>query len=57
MLLPRNLLGVIYLAIGIFVASSKDYLDSLDTVKRVLSALLAILLWPLLLLGIDLHIT
>ena len=57
MLLPRKLLGLIYVGIGIFVASSKDYLDNLDTVKRVLSALLAILLWPLLLLGIDLHIT
>jgi hypothetical protein len=56
MLLPRKLLGLIYVAIGVFVASSKDYLDNLDTVKRVLSALLAILLWPLLLLGIDLHV-
>ena len=57
MLLPRKLLGLIYLAIGVFVASSKDYLDNLETVKRVLSAVLAILLWPLLLLGIDLHVT
>ena len=56
MLLPRKLLGLIYLAIGVFVASSKDYLDNLETLKRVLSAVLAILLWPLLLLGIDLHI-
>ena len=56
MLLPRKLLGLIYLAIGVFVASSKDYLHNLETVKRVLSAVLAILLWPLLLLGIDLHI-
>jgi hypothetical protein len=57
MLLPRKLLGLIYLAIGVFVASSKNYLDDLDTVRRVLSAILAILLWPLLLLGIDLHVT
>lgn len=56
MLLPRKLLGLIYVAIGVFVANSKDYLDNLDTVKRVLSAALAILLWPLLLLGINLHI-
>ena len=56
MLLPRKLLGLIYVAIGIFVAASKDYLDNLDTINRVLSALLAILLWPLLLLGVDLHI-
>ena len=57
MLLPRKLLGLIYVAIGVFVAASKDYLESLDTIKRVLSAVLAILLWPLLLLGIDLRIT
>ena len=56
MLLPRKLLGLIYVAIGIFLAASKDYLENLDTIKRALSAILAILLWPLLLLGIDLHI-
>ena len=56
MLLPRKLLGLIYLAIGIFVAYSKDYLENVETLKRVLSAVLAILLWPSLLLGIDLHI-
>ena len=56
MLLPRKLLGLIYLAIGVFVAASKDYLENLETLKRVLSAILAIVLWPLLLLGIDLRI-
>ena len=56
MLIPRKLLGLIYLALGIFLAASKDYLENLDTLKQVLSALLAILLWPLLLLGVDLHV-
>lgn len=56
MILPRRLLGLIYVAIGIFIAYSKDYLDNLDTLKRVLSAVLGVLLWPLLLLGVDLHI-
>ena len=56
MVLPRKLLGLIYVAVGIFVAASKYYFENLETVKRVLSAMLAILLWPLLLLGIDLHI-
>ena len=56
MLLPRKLLGLIYVAIGVVVAASKDYFDNLETVKQLLSALLAILLWPLLFLGIDLHI-
>lgn len=57
MLLPHKLLGMIYVAIGIFVAYSKDYLENVETLKRIVSAVLAILLWPLLLLGIDLRIT
>jgi hypothetical protein len=56
MLLPRKFLILIYVAIGVFVAYAKDYLDNLGTVKRVVSAVLAIMLWPLLLLGINLHI-
>jgi hypothetical protein len=56
MLLPRKFLILIYVAIGLFVAYAKDYLDNLGTVKRVVSAVLAIMLWPLLLLGINLHI-
>ena len=56
MLLPRKLLGLVYVAIGIVVAASKDYFENLETLERVLSAFLAIVLWPLLLLGIDLHI-
>jgi hypothetical protein len=55
-ILPRKLLGLIYVAIGIFLAANKDYFENLDTVKRFVSALLAILLWPLLLFGINLHI-
>jgi Mn2+/Fe2+ NRAMP family transporter len=54
--LPAKLLGAIYVAVGIFLAANKDYFQNLDTAKRVLSALLAILLWPLLLLGVNLHI-
>ncbi len=56
MLIPRKFLGLIYVAIGIFLASSKDYLESLDTLKQILSAVLAILLWPFLLLGVDFHV-
>jgi Mn2+/Fe2+ NRAMP family transporter len=55
-ILPTKLLGAIYVAIGIFLAANKDYFQNLDTAKRVLSALLAILLWPLLLLDVNLHI-
>ena len=51
-----RLIGAIYLAIGVWVAATRDYLDNLETGKRILSAVLAVLLWPLVLLGVDLHI-
>jgi hypothetical protein len=51
-----NFLGLVYLVIGVVVAATNDYFDHIGTIKRVISALLAVLLWPLVLLGIDLHI-
>ena len=56
MLFPRKLVLLIYVAIGVALAANRNYLDNLDTAKRLVSALLAIVLWPLLLVGIDLHI-
>jgi hypothetical protein len=47
-------LWVLYIAIGVVVAASENYLDL--PWKRMLSAIVAIVLWPLLLVGIDLHI-
>lgn len=51
-----NLAGLVYLVVGVAVASSHHYLSSVHGWRAVLSAILAILLWPLLLLGIDLHV-
>jgi hypothetical protein len=48
---------LIYVIIGAFVAGADDYFDRLGSVGRVVSALLAILLWPLLLFGIDFRVT
>lgn len=56
MFLPRRVLLLIYVVIGVVIASTHHYLSNLDSVRRFASALLAILLWPLVLLGIDLHI-
>jgi hypothetical protein len=53
---PRRLLLLLYVAVGVFVAWAHDYFAHFNTWQRVLSAFLAILLWPLILLGIDLHI-
>jgi hypothetical protein len=50
-----SLVFLIYVIIGIVVAWEKGYL-TVGLLKGVLSALLAIFLWWLALLGIDLHI-
>ena len=51
-----SLLLVVYLVAGAIVAATHHYYAHLHTVKQIASAVLAILLWPLLLLGINLHI-
>ncbi|MGI8557626.1 MAG: hypothetical protein ACR2ND_04865 [Solirubrobacteraceae bacterium] len=48
--------SLIYVVIGVVVASSHHYFTHADTLKPIASAVLAVALWPLLLLGIDLHI-
>jgi hypothetical protein len=51
-----GLLTFIYLAIGVFAAADHNYIHH-GTVGQVISALLAILLWPLILLfDVNLHI-
>ena len=51
-----GLLVLVYVIIGAFVAGAHGYFGSLSTIEGVGSALLAILLWPLVLLGISLKI-
>jgi hypothetical protein len=51
------LLFLIYLVIGVVVAYAEDYLDNVETTKRLLSAILAVLLWPLVLVGFDVKVT
>lgn len=48
--------GIIYIVIGVIMASNRGYLGNLGSVSHLISALLAIILWPLLLLGVNLHL-
>ena len=50
-----SLLGLIYVLVGIYIAFAYNYIG-IQLIKRVLSTLLAIFLWPLVLLGVDLNI-
>jgi hypothetical protein len=51
-----GLLTFIYLMVGVFTAGDHNYIHH-DTFAQVVSAVLAILLWPLILLfDVNLHI-
>jgi len=50
-----SLLFLIYVLVGLYVAFAENYIN-VRLIKLVLSAVLAILLWPLVLLGVDLRI-
>lgn len=52
-----SFLLLIYLIIGIIVAYAENYLENVDRTKRLLSAILAIVLWPLVLVGFDVKVT
>jgi ABC-type anion transport system duplicated permease subunit len=51
-----SLVFVIWVVIGVIVAANHHYFSDLKTLGSVLSALLAILLWPLILLGTKITI-
>ena len=50
-----GLIGIVYLVIGLLVAGARGYFG-IDGVGDLLSAVLAVLLWPLVLLGVDIKI-
>lgn len=51
-----SLVGLVYIIIGIFIAWDRGYLNT-DLLRKAASALLAIFLWFMVLLDVDLHIT
>jgi lipopolysaccharide export LptBFGC system permease protein LptF len=50
-----SLLGLVYLAIGVVVALTNGY-NSVAGVSEVLSLIIAVVLWPAVLLGVNLHL-
>jgi len=49
-------LGAIYVVIGVVVAAINDYFDHLGSLERVGEAVLAALIWPLILFGVDVNL-
>jgi hypothetical protein len=51
-----SLFSLVYLIIGVVVAASHHFFEHLDAVKPITSAVLAVLLRPLVLFGVNLHL-
>ena len=51
-----SFLGIVYVGVGVAIAASHHYFQHVHGWRGVLSAIVAVFLWPLVLLGIDLHV-
>jgi hypothetical protein len=58
-MIPRRglYLPLVWIVVGVVVAAIYDYFDTLGTIGKVLTAIAAVVLWPLLLFGFDIAIT
>jgi hypothetical protein len=45
-----------YAIIGAFVAAANHYFSHVGTTRGVVNAIIAILIWPLVLLGVDVRV-
>jgi hypothetical protein len=54
---PSLFVPALWIVLGVVVAAVYDYFDSLETAGRVLTAVAAVLLWPILLFGFDIRIS
>jgi hypothetical protein len=50
-----SLTTIIYVAVGVIIASDHHYFHSLDTAKLVAEMVLAVILWPLILFGVSMR--
>lgn len=50
-----SIAGVIYLVIGLVVAGTNGYLVSWNIPGNIIEGLVAIVLWPIVIFGVDLH--
>ena len=52
----RSIFVIAFLVVGVLVAHSHHYLRHLNAVRPIASAVLAVVLWPIVLLGANLHL-
>jgi len=47
---------IVYVVIGVGVAAARDYLGDVGSIGDIVNLLLAVLLWPLVLLGVEFNL-
>ena len=52
-----SLFGILYIIIGVIVAATHGYFGAITSVSGLLNALLAIILWPLVLFGVSFNLS
>jgi hypothetical protein len=52
----KTILVLGYLVVGVIVAGAKDYLGDIGGLSEIVNLVLAIVLWPLVLAGVDFNI-
>jgi hypothetical protein len=52
----RSIGLIVYVVIGVAVAAAQDYLGDVGSIGDIVNLLLAVLLWPLVLLGVDFNL-
>ena len=50
-----SLFGLVYLAVGVVIALSNGY-NSVASLADILSLIIAVVLWPAVLFGVNLHL-
>lgn len=52
-----GIFGLIYLIIGAVIAANQGYFSGIGQFGDVLEAVVAVLIWPVLLFGVDINIS
>jgi len=51
-----SLLTVLWIVVGAVVAATHHFFDHIGTIGAIVSAIIAVILWPLILLGVKIAI-
>lgn len=56
MRIVSGIVTLVYILVGVLIANNNDYFRNVNELEEIVSAILAVVLWPLVLLGIDLQL-